>query len=112
MSLQGSMTVERMCELARVSRACSETTRLMGGPIKIRNRAALQTRRGISVDPSRGGSVMSDMVHASDHQEAPALKARAHYRAVKGLPGEIHPSLFERSSRVEIFDGNALASVH
>lgn len=48
------------------------------------------------VDPNRGGRVMYYMVHASDHQEAPALMVRAHYKAVKGLPREIQPSLFKR----------------
>jgi len=29
------------------------------------------------------------MIHASDHEEAPALMVRAHHKAVRALPSEI-----------------------
>jgi|SRR6185437_1174948 len=40
-------------------------------------------------DKDVGNRIMYYMVHASDHEDAPALMVRAHGRAVKALPKEI-----------------------
>jgi three-Cys-motif partner protein len=40
-------------------------------------------------DRAEGNKVMYYMIHASDHQEAPALMVRAHHRAVRSLPKEV-----------------------
>lgn len=39
-------------------------------------------------DRDEGNRVMYYMIHASDHEEAPALMVRAHRKAVRGLPKE------------------------
>lgn len=38
-----------------------------------------------------GNRIMYYMIHASDHQEGPALMVRAHARAVRALPPTQHP---------------------
>jgi three-Cys-motif partner protein len=40
-----------------------------------------------------GNRIMYYMIHASDHQEAPALMVRAHARAVRALAPNLQPSL-------------------
>lgn len=40
-------------------------------------------------DKAQGNKVMYYMIHASDHDEAPALMVRAHRRAVRSLPKEL-----------------------
>jgi three-Cys-motif partner protein len=45
-----------------------------------------------------GNRVMYYMIHASDHEEAPALMVRAHAKAVRALPKEIQLSLPEMST--------------
>lgn len=40
-------------------------------------------------DKAEGNKVMYYMIHASDHDEAPALMVRAHRKAVRSLPKEI-----------------------
>lgn len=37
-------------------------------------------------DKNEGDRVMYYMIHASDHNEAPALMIRAHYKAVRAKP--------------------------
>ena len=44
-------------------------------------------------DRSKGNQVMYYMIHASDHDEAPALMVRAHQKAVRTLPKEIQRPL-------------------
>lgn len=44
-------------------------------------------------DKDEGNRVMYYMVHASDHEEAPALMVRAHHKAVRALPPEIQQPL-------------------
>lgn len=39
-------------------------------------------------DREKGNRVMYYMIHASDHEEAPALMVRAHRKAVRSLPKE------------------------
>lgn len=43
-------------------------------------------------DSDRSNKVMYYMIHASDHDEAPALMVRAHQKAVRGLPREVQGS--------------------
>jgi three-Cys-motif partner protein len=45
-------------------------------------------------DRAGGNKVMYYMIHASDHEEAPALMVRAHHKAVRALPKSYQPSLF------------------
>lgn len=40
-------------------------------------------------DKNKGNKVMYYMIHASDHDEAPALMVRAHHKAVRALPPEV-----------------------
>jgi three-Cys-motif partner protein len=47
------------------------------------------------VDADHGNRVMYYMIHASDHDEAPALMVRAHHKAVKSLPRERQEKLFK-----------------
>jgi three-Cys-motif partner protein len=44
-------------------------------------------------DRDEGNRIMYYMIHASDHEEAPALMVRAHSRAVRALPQETQCSL-------------------
>jgi three-Cys-motif partner protein len=46
-------------------------------------------------DRNKGNKVMYYMIHASDHDEAPALMVRAHQKAVRALPSEVQRRLFE-----------------
>lgn len=47
-------------------------------------------------DKKAGGKIMYYMIHASDHDEAPALMVRAHHKAVRSLPREVQrPFSFE-----------------
>lgn len=51
-------------------------------------------------DRAQGNKVMYYMIHASDHDEAPALMVRAHRKAVRSLPKEVQePLTFEESRR-------------
>jgi three-Cys-motif partner protein len=43
-------------------------------------------------DKNAKGRIMYYMVHASDHEEAPALMVRAHHKAVRELPREVQLS--------------------
>src|SRR5260221_5796051 len=45
-------------------------------------------------DKDKGNKVMYYMIHASDHEEDPALMVRAHHKAVRSLPREIQDPLF------------------
>jgi three-Cys-motif partner protein len=48
-------------------------------------------------DKNKGNKVMYYMIHASDHDEAPALMVRAHHKAVRPLPREVQqPFRFQR----------------
>jgi three-Cys-motif partner protein len=49
-------------------------------------------------DRDRGNKVMYYMIHASDHDEAPALMVRAHHKAVRGLPKEVQLPLISDAS--------------
>jgi three-Cys-motif partner protein len=49
-------------------------------------------------DKDKGNKVMYYMIHASDHEEAPALMVRAHHKAVRSLPKEIQDDLFPPGS--------------
>lgn len=40
-------------------------------------------------DKNEGDRVMYYMIHASDHDEAPALMVRAHYKAVRSRPSAV-----------------------
>lgn len=40
-------------------------------------------------DKNEGNRIMYYMIHASDHDEAPALMVRAHHKAVRALPLEV-----------------------
>ena len=40
-------------------------------------------------DKKGSSNVMYYMIHASDHDEAPALMVRAHHKAVRALPPEV-----------------------
>jgi three-Cys-motif partner protein len=44
-------------------------------------------------DKQKGNRIMYYMIHASDHEEAPALMVRAHHQAVRALPKEVQNSL-------------------
>jgi three-Cys-motif partner protein len=44
-------------------------------------------------DKDGGDRVMYFMIHASDHDEAPALMIRAHYKAVRSRPSAVQESL-------------------
>ena len=44
-------------------------------------------------DRDEGNRIMYYMVHASDHDDAPALMVRAHGKAVRALPKEVQLSL-------------------
>lgn len=44
-------------------------------------------------DKNKGNKVMYYMIHASDHEEAPALMVRAHHKAVRELPAEVQRPL-------------------
>lgn len=44
-------------------------------------------------DKNAKGKVMYYMIHASDHEEAPALMVRAHHKAVRALPREVQEAL-------------------
>ncbi len=44
-------------------------------------------------DKNEGDRVMYYMIHASDHDEAPALMVRAHYKAVRARPSAIQEPL-------------------
>lgn len=46
-------------------------------------------------DSKASNKVMYYMIHASDHEEAPALMVRAHHKAVRSKPKEIQPPLFD-----------------
>jgi three-Cys-motif partner protein len=45
-------------------------------------------------DSEQSSKIMYYMIHASDHEEAPALMVRAHRKAVRGLPKETQRPLF------------------
>jgi len=45
-------------------------------------------------DKQKGNKIMYYMIHASDHDEAPALMVRAHHKAVRSLPKEVQRPLF------------------
>ncbi len=45
-------------------------------------------------DKQKGNKIMYYMIHASDHDEAPALMVRAHHKAVRSLPKETQRPLF------------------
>jgi three-Cys-motif partner protein len=47
-------------------------------------------------DRDRGNRIMYYMIHASDHDEAPALMVRAHHKAVQTLPKDLQRPLFEK----------------
>lgn len=44
-------------------------------------------------DKAGGDRVMYFMIHASDHDEAPALMVRAHYKAVRSRPSAVQEPL-------------------
>jgi len=44
-------------------------------------------------DKDEGDRVMYYMIHASDHDEAPALMVRAHYKAVRSRPSAVQEPL-------------------
>ncbi len=44
-------------------------------------------------DKNAKGKIMYYMIHASDHEEAPALMVRAHHKAVRSLPREVQQEL-------------------
>lgn len=44
-------------------------------------------------DRNEGNRIMYYMIHASDHDEAPALMVRAHHKAVRSLPREVQQPL-------------------
>jgi hypothetical protein len=44
-------------------------------------------------DKNAKGKVMYYMIHALDHEEAPALMVRAHHKAVRALPREVQGAL-------------------
>jgi hypothetical protein len=44
-------------------------------------------------DRDEGNRIMYYMIHASDHEEAPALIVRAHSRAVRALPAKTQCNL-------------------
>lgn len=46
-------------------------------------------------DRKAGNKVMYYMIHASDHDEAPALMVRAHLKSVRSMPREIQEDLFK-----------------
>ena len=46
-------------------------------------------------DRDKGNRIMYYMIHASDHDEAPALMVRAHQKAVRALPREVQHRLFD-----------------
>ena len=49
-------------------------------------------------DKNEGERVMYYMIHASDHDEAPALMVRAHYKAVRARPSAVQePLKFDRA---------------
>jgi three-Cys-motif partner protein len=51
-------------------------------------------------DKNEGDRVMYYMIHASDHDEAPALMVRAHYKAVRSRPSAVQqPFNFDRPSK-------------
>ncbi len=50
-------------------------------------------------DKDEGDRVMYYMIHASDHDEAPALMVRAHYKAVRSRPSAVQaPLKFDKAS--------------
>lgn len=51
-------------------------------------------------DSDRGNKIMYYMIHASDHEEAPALMVRAHHKAVRGLPRETQRPLFKQDRQM------------
>lgn len=48
-------------------------------------------------DREEGNKIMYYMIHASDHEDAPALMVRAHSKAVRSLPAEIQMTLLDVS---------------
>ena len=46
-------------------------------------------------DREEGNKVMYYMLHASDHEDAPALMVRAHAKAVRSLPKETQLQLLD-----------------
>lgn len=49
-------------------------------------------------DKKEGNKILYYMIHASDHEEAPALMVRAHHKAVRRMPTEVQSDLFDRTS--------------
>jgi three-Cys-motif partner protein len=47
-------------------------------------------------DKKGSNRIMYYMIHASDHDEAPALMVRAHHKAVRSLPKEVQKRLFPK----------------
>ncbi|HEY0758727.1 MAG TPA: three-Cys-motif partner protein TcmP [Acidisarcina sp.] len=48
-------------------------------------------------DREEGNKIMYYMIHASDHEDAPALMVRAHSKAVRSLPAETQMTLLDIS---------------
>jgi hypothetical protein len=48
-------------------------------------------------DREEGNKIMYYMIHASDHEDAPALMVRAHSKAVRSLPAETQMTLLDVS---------------
>jgi hypothetical protein len=48
-------------------------------------------------DREEGNKIMYYMIHASDHEDAPALMVRAHSKAVRSLPAETQLTLLDVS---------------
>jgi three-Cys-motif partner protein len=46
-------------------------------------------------DSKASNKILYYMIHASDHEEAPALMVRAHYKAVRSKPRAIQEALFD-----------------
>jgi hypothetical protein len=46
-------------------------------------------------DREEGNKIMYYMIHASDHEDAPALMVRAHAKAVRSLPKETQMQLID-----------------
>jgi three-Cys-motif partner protein len=56
----------------------------------------LHTAAYLIYDRNRGNRIMYYMIHASDHDEAPALMVRAHSQAVRATIKEVQHPLFKR----------------
>lgn len=51
-------------------------------------------------DRDEGNKIMYYMIHASDHEDAPALMVRAHAKAVRALPKETQLQLIDITQAV------------